>query len=213
MRNRLYLPSTLLLAGLMTAALGCKKDEVARQSVAKPATPAPGGAPSSLPDGHPPLGGGGMAGMPAMEAPSQGALPVAWALPKGWVSTGGTGLRAATLKPAADSSVEVSVIALSGTAGGELANVNRWRGQIGLPPVDEKALAGMRQTLKAPGGPVTVFDLAAPSPSKTRMVVGTFLLPSGDSWFFKLNGDADPVGKAKPQFLTLLETIRLANAK
>lgn len=153
-----------------------------------------------------------MAAMPGMEAPS-GPLPVAWTLPKGWVSTGGSGLRAATLKPAADSPVEVSVIALSGAAGGELANVNRWRGQIGLPPVDEKTLAGMRQTLKAPGGSVTVFDLSAPAPSKARMVVGTFLLPAGDSWFFKLNGDADPVGKAKPDFLTLLGSLRLANAK
>lgn len=209
MRNRIHLSSALLLAGLMTPTLGCRKDDVSKQSVAKPGVPPPAASAGNLPQGHPPLGGG----MPGMEGPSQGPLPVTWTLPKGWVSTGGTGLRAATLKPSAESPVEVSVIALAGAAGGELANVNRWRGQIGLQPVDEKALGGMRQALKAPGGPVTVFDLTADGKVKTRMVVGTFLLPSGDSWFFKLTGDPEPVGKAKPAFLTLLESLRLANAK
>jgi len=198
----------------MALTLGCSKDEVTRQSVSKPLTPSatPGG--SGLPEGHPPVGGAAGAAMPPMEGPSGAEnLPVAWTLPKGWVSVAGQGFRVATLKPAADSGVEVSVIALAGSAGGELANVNRWRGQIGLAPVDEKALGTMRQVLKAPGGSVTLFDMTSDGAQKTRMLVGTLVIPSGDSWFFKLTGAPDAAGKVKPQFITLLESLRLANAK
>ena len=36
---------------------------------------------------------------------------------------------------------DVSVVSLSGMAGGDLANVNRWRDQVKLGPIDEATLA------------------------------------------------------------------------
>jgi hypothetical protein len=41
-------------------------------------------------------------------------------------------MRYATLKAPVDGRIDVSVTVLPGEAGGELANVNSWRGQIGL---------------------------------------------------------------------------------
>ncbi len=40
---------------------------------------------------------------------------------------------------------DVSVIPLGGMAGGDLANVNRWRGQVGLPPLAERRSAKARR--------------------------------------------------------------------
>ncbi len=63
---------------------------------------------------------------------------IQWQLPEGWTeSEGGAMFRIATLK--APSGIEIFVTEL--TAGQEvLSNVNRWQGQLGLPPATEAAL-------------------------------------------------------------------------
>src|SRR5262245_48698828 len=61
-----------------------------------------------------------------------------WTAPKGWKELAGSGMRVASFS--VPGKAEMSVVTLPGDAGGELANVNRWRNQIGLPPLDQKAL-------------------------------------------------------------------------
>jgi len=61
-----------------------------------------------------------------------------WALPPGWTEEKGSGDRRATLRlGGAPPRLELSVVKLPGLAGGVLANVNRWRGQMGYPPLAE----------------------------------------------------------------------------
>ena len=91
--------------------------------------------------------------------PSANALK--WTLPKGWTDAAGSGMRYATLKPPVPGRVDVSVVVLPGPAGGELANVNRWRGQIGLAPIDHQALAAARTALETKAGVVSVYDFSS----------------------------------------------------
>ncbi len=98
---------------------------------------------------------------------------------------------------------------LPGAAGGELANVNRWRGQIGLGPIDEPALAAARKVVKTKAGALNVYDFTSGGQTKSRMVAGLISTPDGNTWFLKLTGDADPVAKAKPDFMRILESLRL----
>ena len=64
-----------------------------------------------------------------------------WKLPAKWKSEGQAGMRFATITiPTADSALELSVIPLPMSEGGDneeykLENVNRWRGQLGLAPI------------------------------------------------------------------------------
>jgi hypothetical protein len=82
---------------------------------------------------------------------------VRWTTPAGWTEEkGGRADRVATLR-AGD--LEMSVTRLGGSAGGTLANVNRWRGQIGLPALAESELAANSAAL--PAGGVRV-DLEGP---------------------------------------------------
>lgn len=191
------LPS-LAVTLLVLGTLGCGQNEVTRTRIPKDTPP-----PAPMP----------MAGMqgdvPMPEAPQPGAA-LAWTLPKGWTESRPGGMRVATLVPSGPGKVDVSVTRLSGAAGGELANVNRWRGQIGLPPVDEAGLAPLRKALKAPAGPVAVFDFTSEGQARTRMVVGLLSTPDGSTWFLKMVGDADAVGPLRPEFLRLLESLRLA---
>ncbi|BDU71251.1 hypothetical protein [Mesoterricola silvestris] len=178
---------------------GCDRDQVSRSAPvpASPATPMP------APGGMPPAMGGEVAPPPA---PSS---PLRWTLPKGWTETPGSGMRFATLNPPGPGKIELSVVCLPGQAGGELANVNRWRGQIGLEPMDEKALGTSRQSVKSKAGAVAVFDFTSQGQAQTRMIVGSLTAKDGSTWFLKLVGDVAPVGKAKPDFMRYLETLRL----
>ena len=180
----------------------CGRDEVAHYRVPKSdpgSTPAPG-----------PMGGAAAAGLPAPpDEATTGSLR--WALPKGWTETRSAGgMRYATVKPSAQGKIEVSVTVFPGPAGGELANVNRWRNQIGLPPVDEAALAKDRKALKSPAGSLAVFDYTGEGKEKTRMVAA-ILFAGGNSWFVKMVGDAGPVAASRADFIRLLETLRLAD--
>jgi hypothetical protein len=197
---------------LLLLALGCHRDEVTHAQVPKPA--AESAAPGMM-GAMPPAGAGAMppgpagAGIEAMPPPGAGGPGLQWQLPKGWTQEQGSGMRFATLKAPVPGKVDVSVVVLPGTAGGELANVNRWRGQIGLAPIDEGALGSARTALKAPAGAVSLYDFTSEGEKKSRMIAG-LLFAEGNSWFVKMVGDADAVGLARADFVRLVETLNLA---
>lgn len=135
-----------------------------------------------------------------------------WVLPMEWTSElNQGGMRYATLRPKGSEKVDVSVVPLGGAAGGELANVNRWRGQIGLEPITDKERVALRTQIKSQTGPVTVFDLNNPKNPTGRLVVGILSTQAGDTWFVKMVGEHEPVAKAKPALLKLLESLREAS--
>lgn len=190
----------------------CRREEVSHARVPKAApAPKPAAAPSQAPTdlgsahapGAAPMGAGDV---PAPPTPGGGSA-LKWKLSKGWTQTTSGGMRFATLVAPVTGRLDVSVVVLPGPAGGELANVNRWRGQIGLPPIDEPALAAARKPLKTKAGPVSLFDFTSEGEKKSRMVAGLLASNDGNTWFVKMTGDAEPVAKARPDFLRILETL------
>ena len=189
-------PRVALLA-LVLACAACRAAEVTVASV--PKAPAEVVAPVSA---APPV-----APQHQFATAEEGAPALKWTLPGGWTETHPGGMRYATLKPSAKGSVDVSVIVLSGPAGGELANVNRWRGQIGLGEIEEGALAKARVTIRAKAGDVSVYDFSSDGEKKSRMVAA--LASSGDrTWFLKMLGDAAEVKTASADFNHLLKSLR-----
>lgn len=118
-------------------------------------------------------------------------------------------MRFATLKAPISGDLDISVVVLGGQAGGELANVNRWRNQIGLPPWDEAAVTKARKLLKSKAGQVAVFDFTSEGSPKRRMLAGLLSTPDGNTWFLKMVGDPAAVGKAAPEFTRFMESLRL----
>jgi hypothetical protein len=139
--------------------------------------------------------------------PAQGA-GLRWTLPTGWTESPGGQMRLATFRPPVAGRVDASVVVLPGPAGGELANVNRWRNQIGLPPIDEGALAKARTVVRTKAGPVHVYDFTSDAEPRNRVVAG-LASARGDTWFVKLNGDAAAVAAARADFMKLLGSLRL----
>ena len=233
-----WLAPALAASAVLFLGTACGRDQVSRTETAQAVPPAPapnphaampgaapgampgaapgashGAAPMAMPPGAMPPGAmppGAMPGgaMPVPPRPTgMGALK--WTTLKGWNEQPGSGMRYATLNPPGPGRAEMSVIVLPGPAGGELANVNRWRGQIGLPPLDENTLGNERKTVKCKAGTVAVYDFTSAGDIKSRMVTGLLATPDGNTWFLKLMGEAEPVGKAKPAFMKFLETLRL----
>ncbi len=217
---------TLTLAAMAALLLvtACKREEVSHARVPKGSS---AGTPMEAPSMGGGMPGGGMpggpmpgaGGNPGMGAPGMGAGEVApppppdpantlkWTLPTGWTEKLVGGMRYATLTPATPGKVEVSVVMLPGPAGGELANVNRWRGQLGLATLDDAGLAATRKAIPTTAGQLGVYDLISDGAVKTRMTAALLAANNGNTWFLKMTGDADAVAANQADFQKLLETL------
>ncbi len=90
---------------------------------------------------------------------------------------------------------DLSITAFPGAVGGELANLNRWRGQLQLSPIAEADVAGAVTRLTVNGLSVTLVDFSGGTPDKPARMLGAIVPYDGANWFFKLTGPADLVAK------------------
>jgi hypothetical protein len=139
--------------------------------------------------------------MDAVPVQASRGVPLQWTVPADWKVTPGNAMRKGSY---AVGGAEVAVTAFPGDVGGVLANVNRWRGQAGLDPVDEAGLARVTTSFDSNGLHFVVLD-ASDGP---RPVVAASVPWDGGTWFFKLTGPAAAVAQAKPAFLSFLRTVQ-----
>jgi hypothetical protein len=148
--------------------------------------------------------------------PDQNANSV-WTVPAGWQSLPPSQFLLAQFLIQADGArAEVNVSELAGEGGGLLANVNRWRGQLGLPPVaQEEDFSKMVDSLTVPGGQAEVVDMTGTN-SKTGQparLVGVVLPQSGQTWFYKLMGDPQLVAAQKDTFIKFIQSARYPDVR
>lgn len=102
---------------------------------------------------------------------------------------------------------EVTISRFPGDTGGMIANVNRWRGQLGLTPL-AAAEAGQGIEMVEIGGKkdsylIDIKGTNARTGKPARMVA--LGVPSkGETWFFKLLGDEAVVAKEKDAFMQFI---------
>jgi hypothetical protein len=104
----------------------------------------------------------------------------------------------------------ITVSTFPGDVGGTLANVNRWRRQLGLDDIQGQDLPKETTSLDVLGGRATLVDITGTDTktgSKARMVAAIIPRP-GSTWFYKLMGDEDVVAKEKEVFIKFIQTVR-----
>src|SRR5580698_9160815 len=164
MRHPAYTKSLpLTAAALLMFAAGCSRDGVKVYKVdssdtvttAPPAVAAtpPSGMPTTLPDGLP--------------APDNSGLPkLKYTLPDGWTEKTPSQMRVASFDISENGkTVDVSVIPLGAISGGDAANVNRWRGQVGQSPMEDAALKQSAEAVQVGDKPADLYDIAGTNPN------------------------------------------------
>jgi hypothetical protein len=178
--------------------VGCEPEpQVRSYTVAKASAPAAAAAPKATMPADPAL----VAQAAASGSPRYPAAPAGWtakdpgAMRKGsWTVSG----------PGGDADLAVTVF--PGDVGGRVANINRWRGQLGLPPGDAErfdaiALAQVGATQGE------VVDLRSADGAQATVAI---LARKGDeSWFLKLTGPAATVDAARSAFLAFAAATEL----
>jgi hypothetical protein len=173
---------------------GCGRDDVKVYHVAKDnsAAPPPAAMPATMP-----------AGLPAPD--NSGLPPLKYVLPAGWQEKPASQMRVASFGISEDAKeADVSVIPLGGMAGGDLANVNRWRGQVGLPSLADDEIANLAEKISVGAQPADLYDITGGA----QRILAVIFHRGDVVWFFKVTGDADLVEKQKPAFISFLKSVQ-----
>jgi len=163
----------------------------------------------------PPTAPTDMAGMSGTTAPvAAAAAPgIHWQKPEAWQEQPGKSMRIGSfLIPGSDGrKAEVAVTTFPGDVGGDFANVNRWRGQIQLPPIAEAELASAITSVDLPAGKFQLLDITSTEPlidgKYNARILGAWLKQPDRTWFFKLMGDAESVGTQREALLAFLSSV------
>lgn len=169
---------------------------------------------ASLPPGHPSISDGDM-NAPMMSSGGASAVKPDWTVPADWRSVPPAQFLLAQFSVAGanGTEAEVNVAELNGSGGGVLANVNRWRGQIGLEPVAEDGLAKLTTTMQVTGGQATFVDMNGSNANNQPVRLVAAVVPMGNrTWFYKLMGDEKVVASQKDAFTKFVQTARYSNA-
>ena len=150
---------------------GCDRSGVQSQQVAKGV--------ERIPDEATPV-------PPAATAESSARNPDRpWSVPEGWSEDAAPRPMRLTTYVAPDSSgpVEVAVTRFGGRVGGALANINRWRGQMGLPPVDETGLEATIVRFASPG--FDGYEVRIESERGVMLAAAVYEASIDQTWFVR----------------------------
>ncbi|HEY5228178.1 MAG TPA: hypothetical protein VIJ19_06530 [Opitutaceae bacterium] len=206
-------PSILLALAAATLLLSaCGEEKVAVYRVPKekePEMPA-GGAAAPAADASAPAAPAAGPSMADTPVPTASGADLAWTAPADWVVKPAGAMRKATFGvPAGSAEADLSITAFPGDVGGELANVNRWRGQVGLTPLKAEELDASVSRQQANGLDFTIVELASGGGDPNgKAILGAIVPYQGSTWFFKLTGPGPVVKTAKAAFIVFLRSVR-----
>ena len=188
---------------LMALSTGCGQSDISVYRVPKAEPSAAPQTAKTLPAGHPDI--------------PQAASPLKWTLPAGWeeVSPGEMRVASFRVNGSDGKQVDVSIVPLPGMAGGNLANVNRWRKQVGLADLTEEELSRIAQPVEIAGLPGQLYEQAGKiSASGTpARILGAIQNRAGTAWFFKMTGDDELVNQQKPLFIEFLKSLSWSDSQ
>jgi hypothetical protein len=152
---------------------------------------------------------------PATQSETENANSI-WTIPPGWQSLPPSQFLLAefAVNGTDGSKADVNVAEMGGEGGGLLANVNRWRGQLGLPPLAETDLAALAASIDSVNSKIQIVDFSG-TDSKTgkpTRLVGAIVPQNGQTWFYKLMGDKPIVAQQKDVFIKFIQSANYANA-
>jgi hypothetical protein len=130
-----------------------------------------------------------------------------WKAPEGWHQRPASQMVLASYSTAQGNVVSVSVF--DGETGGLLANVNRWRGQMGQGPIQGGDLGREVKTVDlSDGSKASAVDVSGTSPQtgKPGRLFGLIVTRGSRTWFYKMTGDSSAVASEAPKLVEFAGT-------
>jgi hypothetical protein len=179
-----------------------------------------------LPAGHPPIADS--KGQPAATRPANNSakspppasgstaansmnladLPLTFSVPEGWKPTKPSSM---FVMLAFNATVDAKSVAItiSQARGSTVANVNRWRDQVDLPPVGDGELGSIVHPFKVDGLNAQMVRLFGPEGTDDRKAILAAIVPQDEvTWFFKMMGPTDAVEHEQTNFEKFLDSVK-----
>jgi hypothetical protein len=175
----------------------------------------------ALPAGHPPVGEKSTNAAKKPPESAKGAdasprvaadpnLPFTYDLPAGWHPAPLKTFSVATFALETGSQkVEITVTPFGGGAGGLLMNVNRWRGQVHLPPASDDELKSLLSPYRVDGRPAQMVRLFSPKSADPPLAIVAVVADRDDAtWFFRMSGAPELAEEQQSNFDKFMASIK-----
>ena len=136
-------------------------------------------------------------------------------VPEGWEKIPAEGMRMASFRipdSAAENGIDgdVSVIPLQGDGGSNLENVNRWRAQLRLAPLESESDPAIGETKQGSSGSFLLTHMVSEETlfsADRHGAISTAILRKDDfTWFFKIAGEAEMIRSNRDAFESFVTT-------
>jgi len=130
-------------------------------------------------------------------------------IPKTWITSPPNPMRKGSwiITQPGGTKAEIAITVFPGDVGGDTANVNRWRGQIGLEKVSDEKIKSDQSPISVGNLTGRVYQLLSTDGNNSTTAV---ILPKNNAtWFFKLTGDTAVVNAEKESFLKMVTQTQL----
>lgn len=144
-------------------------------------------------------------------APNRNAGQPAWTAPSHWKQQAPGAMQAAKYAVGEGKAVaEITAVFLGGMGGALKANLDRWRGQLGLAPSAASEVDQQAKSFAALGSGARIVELSGTDMKEGNpadMIV--LVVPSGaGTWFYKLMGDKSVVAKEKDALIAFVKSAK-----
>ena len=141
---------------------------------------------------------------------AEGAGKLQYELPDGWTAGRTNAFRLAAFDIQRDGKrAEVTLVVLGPSAGSLLENVNRWRAQIGLGPIEQVELDAAVRPWDVDGTQSSYVQLVSPDGRDDAQTILAVVIPRADQTLFvKLLGDRELAADEQRNFESFVKSIR-----
>ncbi len=142
--------------------------------------------------------------LPANSAPAANSTGFSAAVPENWTEKPGGGMRIASYS-IENTAIDFYLISL--TMGDVPSNVNRWRGQVGLPPASPEEIKGEIAAFKADGRDVNYIEIYNSETGNGIIAAIVDLAPK--YWYFTAKGSVDELKENAADIRKFIESIKI----
>ena len=136
-------------------------------------------------------------------------LKLGWEKPESWIETSGHAMRLVSFNvPFSNGIGDLSMTTFEGSSGGVEANVNRWRQQIGLEPLNVSEIKQSSVSRDGKLGKFELFKLVNEKNPDSAILSAMFHLETS-TLFVKLAIDSNGIEETENDFITFCKSIHL----